>query len=166
MYGIAYGPEGPCQSALDYYRKVEGKKVNYYTLGTDKKNLPYFGRGLIQLTSKSNYITFGDKIGVNLVDNADLALEKNNSYNIAIEYMIHRKTFYYVKSGDLLKARGSVGNKDDAPIINKVYNLWLSILKQLNPTTTNAIIVTIIDSKTNQPIQGVKTQVITPPNTP
>ena len=50
--------------------------------------------------------------------------------------------------------------------LNKVYNLWLSILKQLNPTTTKAIIVTIIDSKTNQPIQGVKTQVITPPNTP
>ena len=36
---------------------------------------------------------------------------------------------------------------------------------QLNPTTTNTVI-TIVDIKTNQPIQGVKIQVITPPNTP
>lgn len=152
----------PCQKALDYYKKVIGKKVNYYTMpgGVDPKTgLPYFGRGLIQLTTKGNYEKYGEIIGVNLKDNADLALEPNNSYNIAIEYMINRKTFFYVKSNDLFKARKSVGNAQDASEINKVYNLWLSILNQLNVSIITPTII-IVNSKTNQLIQEAKIELI------
>ena len=163
--GVPYTtlPKGqPCQRALDYYRKVIGKKVNYYTMpgGVDPKTgLPYFGRGLIQLSLRGNYETYGEKIGVNLIENADLALEENNSYNIAIEYMINRKTFVYVKNGDLVKARKSVGNTADVPEINRVYNLWLSILNQLNVSTITPTII-IVNSETNQPIQEAKIELI------
>jgi predicted chitinase len=50
--GVPY-KDKPCQKALNYYRSSDGKK-NYYELGVDRNGLPYFGRGLIQLTGKSN----------------------------------------------------------------------------------------------------------------
>ena len=57
----------PCQKALNYYRSTDGKK-NYYTLGTDSKGLPYFGRGLVQLTGEANYKKYG-KTAVGMVQN-------------------------------------------------------------------------------------------------
>jgi hypothetical protein len=59
----------PCQSALNYYRSTSGKK-NYFDLGVDNKGLPYFGRGLIQLTGKRNYELYSNKTGKNLVADA------------------------------------------------------------------------------------------------
>ena len=66
----------PCDKALNYYRSTKDGKINYYTLGTDKNGLPYFGRGLIQLTGKSNYKKYGDLIGVDLVNDGNKALEQ------------------------------------------------------------------------------------------
>jgi len=175
MTGIAYGEEGPCQSALSYYRSTAGGKKNYYTLGLDKKGLPYFGRGLIQLTGKGNYETYGDKIGVNLVDDADLALEENNSYNIAVEYMIKRKTFTYVtdpkarfttKKGSwtgLEAARRSVnGGIKGLSEINKSYKWWVETIKKTtisNPIKTQG---TIISGTTVEPIKGATIKIVEP----
>ena len=61
---------------MNYYRSTKDGKINYYTLGTDKNGLPYFGRGLIQLTGKSNYKKYGDLIGVDLVNDGNKALEQ------------------------------------------------------------------------------------------
>jgi len=118
----------PCQKALNYFASTQGGKKNYYTLGTDKNGLPYFGRGLIQLTGKANYIKYGDLIGVNLVDNGDRALLPLNSYLIASKYM-NERTFKYVNKGDLTMARKSVaGGTKGLNEVNSAYNLWLSIL--------------------------------------
>ena len=117
-----------CQKALNYFASTQGGKKNYYTLGTDKNGLPYFGRGLIQLTGKANYIKYGDLIGVNLVDNGDRALLPLNSYLIASKYM-NERTFKYVNKGDLTMARKSVnGGTKGLNEVNSAYNLWLSIL--------------------------------------
>jgi len=133
--GIAY-KDKPCQKALDYYKSSSPNKVNYYTLGTDSKGLPYFGRGLIQLTGKGNYETYGKKIGKDLVKNADLALEPKNSYNIAVEYMNKKKgsskksTFDWVDSKDFTNARISVnGGTNGLNEVNNAFNLWMSVLK-------------------------------------
>lgn len=118
----------PCEKALNYFASTQGGKKNYYTLGTDKNGLPYFGRGLIQLTGKANYIKYGDLIGVNLVDNGDRALLPLNSYLIASKYM-NERTFKYVNKGDLTMARKSVaGGTKGLNQVNSAYNLWLSIL--------------------------------------
>jgi putative chitinase len=52
-----------------------------------KKNLryyPWYGRGFIQLTWDYNYKKAGEKIGVDLMKNPDLAMEPKNSAKIAV----------------------------------------------------------------------------------
>lgn len=168
--GIPYGPLGPCQSALDYYRKEIGNKQNYYKIkgGLDPKGRPYFGRGLIQLTGAGNYKTLGEAIGVNLLSNGDLALVPINSYNIAIEFMYKPRPGYKtsvfdrVKNGKIIEARRPI-NGSGAQEVAEFYNKWLSILKQaeISVVTTEGI---VIDSETNKPIPI--TYQLTPPPPP
>jgi predicted chitinase len=125
--GVPYQNQ-PCAKAIDYYRSSSGKK-NYFTLGTDSRNLPYFGRGLIQLTGKSNYGKYGELAGLGdtLVQNGDLALVPKNSYKIASAYMSHR-TFRYVNKDDLTGARKSVnGGIKGVDKTNEEYNRWLNV---------------------------------------
>lgn len=138
--GVAY-QDKPCQKALDYYKSSSGNKVNYYTLGTDKRGLPYFGRGLVQLTGKSNYDRYGKKVGINLVNNPEKALEKKTSYDIAVEYLNEkrggiyadgnrkRSTFDLVSDGNFSLARKSVkGSNSGWQDVKSVYDKWLNIL--------------------------------------
>jgi hypothetical protein len=127
--GIPYGSNGPCSSALNYFRSTKNKK-DYYTLGIDSRGFPYFGRGLIQLTGKSNYESYGKKIGVDLVSNGDLALKEDNSYKISVIYLVGR-TFKHVKSNNLTQARKSVnGGTNGLSEVNGAYNDWLRIFKK------------------------------------
>jgi predicted chitinase len=47
----------------------------------------YRGRGLIQITGKDNYKHYGDKIGVDLIKNPDLANDPDIALQIAVEYL-------------------------------------------------------------------------------
>jgi putative chitinase len=52
-----------------------------------KKNLryyPWYGRGFIQLTWEYNYKKAGEKIGVDLIKDPDLAMDPKNSAKIAV----------------------------------------------------------------------------------
>ena len=60
-----------------------------YWLSEDwrKKHLryyPYYGRGFVQLTWQSNYAKFGKLLGVDLVNEPDLALEPLNALRILV----------------------------------------------------------------------------------
>lgn len=130
----------PCQKALDYYKSSSANKTNYYNLGVDKNSLPYFGRGLIQLTGKENYQTYGRLIGKDLVGNADLALVPRNSYDIAVLYMNRRGTFDAVDAGDFTKARKTVnGGTNALNEVNDAYRFWLRILDQSNVQEKNTL---------------------------
>jgi len=129
----------PCSSAINYYCSTQGGKKNYCidTDELDPRGLPYFGRGLINLTSKWNYDKYGRKIGVGdkLVNNPDLALEPTISYRIATSFMNDKKgsskksVFDYVKEGDFTKARRLVnGGSKGLLDINKEYNKWIEVL--------------------------------------
>lgn len=50
----------------------------------------YRGRGYIQLTGKSNYEHYGKKLGVDLVNNPDLALSPEIAKKIAVAYMVEQ----------------------------------------------------------------------------
>ena len=129
----------PCDKALNYYRSTAGKK-DYYTLGTDKNGMPYFGRGLIQLTGKSNYEKYGKLIGVNLVDDGDKAMIPKNSYDIASEYL-NANTWKYVDKGEWFMARKSVNSGvTKYSEVKSALGFWYGILK--NPKAefkTNAL---------------------------
>jgi len=126
--GVPYVGQ-PCQKALDYYRSNKGGKSNYYTKGVDSTGTPYFGRGLIQLTNKYNYKTYGDLIGVDLVDKADKAMIPKNSYKIATAYL-NRKTFKHVNNGNLTQARKSVnGGTKGVDRTNASYYRWLNVFQ-------------------------------------
>jgi predicted chitinase len=132
--GVPYDKQ-PCQRAINYYRSTDGKK-NYFDLGTDKNGMAYFGRGLIQLTGKSNYDRYGKLIGVDLVKDGDKAMIPKNSYRIASEYFARKRGSAkksvndYVDEGDFPMARkrvkGSSKGWEDA---KAEYDLWMSVLK-------------------------------------
>lgn len=123
----------PCDRALRYYKSTDGKK-NYFDLGTDKNGMAYFGRGLIQLTGKSNYDTYGKLIGVDLVNDGDKAMVPKNSYKIASEFFKKKRgsdnksVNDYANEGNFAMARkrvkGSSKGWEDA---KKEYDLWMNV---------------------------------------
>ena len=91
--------------------------------------MAYFGRGLIQLTGKANYLKYGTLIGEDLVADGDKALVPKNSYNIASAYL-NRRTFKYVNKDDLYWARKSVnGGTNGKNDTDREYERWLNILE-------------------------------------
>ena len=95
--------------------------------------MAYFGRGLIQLTGKNNYDTYGKEIGVNLLADGDKALEPKNSYNIASSYFKKRKVFQYANEENFPMARKSVkGSSDGWQNAKDEYDLWIDVLKKKN----------------------------------
>ena len=138
--GVPYNGQ-PCQRAINYYRSTNGKR-NYFDLGTDKNGMAYFGRGLIQLTGKLNYETYGKIIGVNLVEDGDKAMIPKNSYLIASEYFKKRKVFDYANQNNFPMARKSVkGTSEGWQATKKVYDMWIGILKQPNIKFTSKKVI-------------------------
>ena len=99
--------------------------------------MPYFGRGLIQITWKENYKKYGDKIGVNLVDEPENIFIPENSYNVAVAFLTTKKgnsnksTFDWVDDGNLTQARKSVnGGTKKLDEVNTAYKFWQNLLKK------------------------------------
>lgn len=136
--GVKYQNK-PCQAAINYYCSTQGGKANYCKAGEmDKRGLPYFGRGLIQITWKGNYKKYGEKIGLGnkLVDNPELVMNPENSYLLAVAYMKDRGTFSKVRAGNLTGARISVnGGTRALGEVNNEYHRWLNILNKAKTNT-------------------------------
>lgn len=80
------------QEAIANILYDDANRSKDYKLGNTKPGdgWKYRGRGLIQITGKDNYKKYGDRIGVDLVSNPDLANEPENAIKIAVEYMKDR----------------------------------------------------------------------------
>ncbi len=61
----------------------------------------YKGRGYTQLTGKANYKHFGEKIGIDLLANPNLAKDPDIAARIAVEYWKERVDREAAKSGDV-----------------------------------------------------------------
>ena len=67
-----------------YFKKYEGSKILGNTQKGDGEK--FKGRGHFQLTGRDNYTRFGKMLGVDLVNNPDLAADPELSAKIAIKY--------------------------------------------------------------------------------
>lgn len=81
-----------------------------------KEYYPYYGRGFVQLTWKTNYDKQGKRLGIDLVKNPDLALDPLYAANIAIHGMI-KGSFTGKKLSDYITA-----NKTDFQQARKIIN--------------------------------------------
>ncbi len=96
---------------------------------------PFYGRGYVQLTWEFNYLTYGSLLGLDLVDNPDLALEPN----IAMYILCHgfkqgmftgRKLEDYVRRNktDFLNARRCINGTDKQQQIARLAHRYLAQL--------------------------------------
>lgn len=89
-----------------------GKNLGNTQVGDGYK---YRGRGFIQLTGRSNYGTFGRRIGVDLLSNPDLALESTNAARVFAAYFKDRGVADAARKGDWRAVRR---------LVNGGYNGW------------------------------------------
>lgn len=66
------------------------------------------GRGLLQLTGRANYKTFGDALGVDLVGHPEQSAEPQTSLRIACEYWRRRNINKYCDQDDLISVTRAV----------------------------------------------------------
>ena len=84
----------------------------------------FYGRGLIQITHEDNYKRMGKALGVDLVNNPDLALDRAISADIAVRGMmegiftgIPLSRFINGATADYYNARKVVNRTDQAELI-------------------------------------------------
>lgn len=104
-----------------------------------KKNLryyPWYARGFIGLTWEYNYKKAGDKIGVNLIANPDLAMEPNNAAKIAVigmkeGWFTGKKLSDYItlKTSNFTEARRIINGTDKADEIAELAKKYDAELK-------------------------------------
>lgn len=89
-----------------------------------KKYWPFYGRGFVQLTWDYNYKKQGERLGVDLVKNPELALDPVIAADILVYGMKHgvftgKKLSDYINSGvtDYYRARKIINGLDKAQLI-------------------------------------------------
>lgn len=107
--------------------KAAQKRLRYY---------PYFGRGYVQLTWKSNYERAGKALGVDLINHPELALDPGNAFAVMTHGM-HEAWFTKYKltsfinrtECDYLNARKIINGLDKAGLIEGYARSFEKILK-------------------------------------
>ena len=73
----------------------------------------YHGRGFIQITGRANYQTYGDKLGVDLENNPDLALDPEVSSRVLALYFLQRSVDTAARAQEWHKVRQLVNGGDN-----------------------------------------------------
>lgn len=96
---------------------------------------PFYGRGFVQLTWKTNYEKYAKITGEDLVAHPDLALEPKTAAFILVHGFIHgtftgRKIDDYISPGfvDFTNARRCINGTDRAGLIAEYAQAWLKVL--------------------------------------
>lgn len=96
---------------------------------------PFYGRGYVQLTWEFNYRTYGSLLGLDLVENPDLALKPDIAMFILCHGFKHgtftgRKLEDYIKRGktDFLNARRCINGIDKQQQIARLAHRYLAQL--------------------------------------
>ncbi len=96
-----------------YWQRYEGRKdLGNISPGDGVK---YHGRGYIQLTGRANYRTYGKKLGVDLENNPDLAMDPQVSARVLASYFKDRGVATAARAGDWRRVR---------KLVNGGYHGW------------------------------------------
>jgi len=103
----------------------------------------YYGRGFIQLTWESNYRKAGKAIGIDLINNPDLALEPEIAAKIFAWYLTagnhDERIRNALKAGDLAEARAVVnGGTNGLHRFSDAYNGGLKAVEAASPAIPSA----------------------------
>lgn len=157
----------PVREAFWLSENWRKKHLSYY---------PYYGRGYVQLTHQGNYKKAGDDIGVDLVDNPDLAMDPGNAAHVMFVGMTegwfrsdshgrHTLSRYFSNDvDDPVGARNIINGKETkivggkettvAAIIAGYHDIFLTALKASSKKAAPAVLAAV--GPTNQP-QGAGT---------
>jgi hypothetical protein len=96
---------------------------------SSKPYYPYYGRGFIQLTWEKNYKHYGDLLGINMVENPDLALEPNAAASILASFFKEHGVDIAANQCNWVKVRtivngGTNGLKEFHAIVGKLCRMW------------------------------------------
>ena len=145
----------PENGDISYFDKYEPDTLLGQKLGNTLPGDGYLfrGRGYVQITGRGNYSDLGTDIGIDLVDNPDLALDPATAYHI-MSYGMRNASFsdtgkglgYYITdtSTDYVNARHTVNKMDDAPAIAEAATKFEAILRaSLISTPSSAITLAV-----------------------
>ncbi|MBT9311990.1 DUF4231 domain-containing protein [Leptothoe kymatousa] len=90
--------------------------------------IKYHGRGYIQLTGRANYKTYGKKLGVDLENNPDLAMDPEISAQVLTCYFKERGVAEAARAGDWRRVR---------KLVNGGYHGWDVFSKYVERARTN-----------------------------
>ncbi|MEC4865712.1 MAG: glycoside hydrolase family 19 protein, partial [Jaaginema sp. PMC 1078.18] len=96
-----------------YWRRYEGRRDLGNTQSGD--GVRYHGRGYVQLTGRANYRSYGQKLGVDLEGNPELALDPGVSAQVLACYFKDRGVHQAAKAGDWRRVR---------KLVNGGYHGW------------------------------------------
>ena len=107
---------------------------------------PFYGRGYVQLTHKSNYEKYGRKLGINLVGNKEKALDPNIALFVLVDGILLGEftgkklgTFVNASKTDFLGARKTINCTDKARLIAGLANNWLSKLGSFESVSLESV---------------------------
>lgn len=88
---------------LDIDEEIGSLYEGRSNLGNNQKGdgPKYIGRGLLQLTGRANYTDYSKKLGIDLVNNPELATIPENSIRIACQYFKDRNLLEAADKWDL-----------------------------------------------------------------
>lgn len=120
---IAHFLAQTCEESDGYSTTIEYASGQEYEGRRDLGNTQpgdgprYKGRGLIQLTGRDNYQSFGRIMGLDLVDNPDLAAQPGTALQIACEYWRERGLNAFADQDDIVtitrRINGGLNGLDD-----------------------------------------------------
>lgn len=126
--GKAFLPIREYASNPAYFKKYDGRADLGNTIAGDGEK--FKGRGFIQLTGRANYTVYGQKLGIDLVNNPDLALEVGTSAKILAQYFIDRKVDDACLKSDWLSVRKLVNGVNRATGLPNGWEEFRKVISQ------------------------------------